>query len=279
MMRSYAGFVITSMFIAGATATLCGDQCQPYSMLSQNCPSRAWASVYNEHCRPCLYDCYQCCCDSGYECDGACCVPYEAPFCCDVAVGGPRSCVGSCEDGQAGACWCGSDYPCGCPDGSYCIVSFGEDSDCSTPSPPSPPPHFDIPTFIEFGIVACVAVIGVVVLAVLVARRCRSRAPASADPLLDQHGAGDAGQDSLVPAEAPPPTTSLTQPALGVGVRVTVRELVGRPELNGHGGLITSWDDEKERFAVKLDGSGDTLLLRRANLHVEPQAFTPPDTA
>jgi len=56
---------------------------------------------------------------------------------------------------------------------------------------------------------------------------------------------------------------------LSVGDRATIRDLVARPELNGYAGRISGWNEQKERFVLELDGSGDTLLLKATNLTAE----------
>ena len=57
-------------------------------------------------------------------------------------------------------------------------------------------------------------------------------------------------------------------PGLAVGSHVMIQSLVARPELNGYGGVVTGWNEEKQRYVVELDGSGDALLLRAPNLLV-----------
>jgi len=57
-----------------------------------------------------------------------------------------------------------------------------------------------------------------------------------------------------------------TNPTMGVGVRVTVKDLVGRPDLNGCvGNLIAYWMSE-ERWQVKLDSHEHCKMIREANL-------------
>ena len=48
--------------------------------------------------------------------------------------------------------------------------------------------------------------------------------------------------------------------------RVKIKGLSGKPELNGCGGTVLEWNEEKERFVVELDGSLQKMLLRAANL-------------
>ena len=62
------------------------------------------------------------------------------------------------------------------------------------------------------------------------------------------------------------------RPAVAVGMRVTIQHLVARPELNGSTGVVTSWNEEKERWVVEMDGDGDTLMLRPPNLQAEAAA-------
>ena len=50
------------------------------------------------------------------------------------------------------------------------------------------------------------------------------------------------------------------------GQRVQVHGLEGRPELNGQRGVVGAYDGAKGRYAVKLDGGGDGILLKAANL-------------
>lgn len=48
--------------------------------------------------------------------------------------------------------------------------------------------------------------------------------------------------------------------------RIIVSGLVARPELNGRVGTITAWIGAKGRFAVKLEGVTEPVLLKRLNL-------------
>ena len=48
--------------------------------------------------------------------------------------------------------------------------------------------------------------------------------------------------------------------------RIIVSGLVARPELNGRVGTITAWIGAKGRFAVKLEGVTEPVLLKRFNL-------------
>ena len=58
--------------------------------------------------------------------------------------------------------------------------------------------------------------------------------------------------------------------------RVKVDGLIGRPELNGQFGKAVAFDDEKGRFAIKLEGSRERVLLRPANLEKVPPLLNPP---
>lgn len=55
-------------------------------------------------------------------------------------------------------------------------------------------------------------------------------------------------------------------------MHVTIEGLQARPELNGYGGTIVAWVEDKQRFMVELDGSGERLLLRPPNLHPDVNA-------
>ena len=81
-------------------------------------------------------------------------------------------------------------------------------------------------------------------------------------------GSSDAKEDGAAGgAEA---AAEAAQADLRIGARVMIRELKARPELNGYGGRIIGWNEEKERYVVELDGAGDNLLLKAANLLVVP---------
>lgn len=51
-----------------------------------------------------------------------------------------------------------------------------------------------------------------------------------------------------------------------VGERVTISGLTKRPDLNGSVGTAASWDGEKRRYAVVLDGAKDPVAIKPANL-------------
>ena len=62
---------------------------------------------------------------------------------------------------------------------------------------------------------------------------------------------------------------AVTQPsvdALQAGARVVIGGLQGRPELNGKHGVVLSFDDVRTRYAVRVDGGSESVLLRGANL-------------
>ena len=49
-------------------------------------------------------------------------------------------------------------------------------------------------------------------------------------------------------------------------LQVQVQGLVGKPELNGQTGIALAFDEQKERYHVKLDGSGETVSIHQKNL-------------
>lgn len=58
--------------------------------------------------------------------------------------------------------------------------------------------------------------------------------------------------------------------------KVRIKGLTAKPELNGCGGTVLSWNEEKERYAVQMDGSLKEMLLRAANLERDKrEAWTP----
>lgn len=57
-----------------------------------------------------------------------------------------------------------------------------------------------------------------------------------------------------------------------MGSRVVVRGLKSRPALNGTGGLCAAYVATKMRYAVKVDGVDDKLLLKAENLLREEDA-------
>lgn len=55
-----------------------------------------------------------------------------------------------------------------------------------------------------------------------------------------------------------------------------IKGLAAKPELNGCGATVLEWNSEKERYAVKLDGSLKDMLLRTTNLERDKrEAWTP----
>jgi hypothetical protein len=72
----------------------------------------------------------------------------------------------------------------------------------------------------------------------------------------------------LTPWTSTPPIANLVfGPLRGQeGSRVKLKGLTAKPELNGCGATVVEWNEEKERFAVELDGSLQRMLLRAANL-------------
>ena len=53
---------------------------------------------------------------------------------------------------------------------------------------------------------------------------------------------------------------------LHAGVRVKLCNLANRPELNGSIALAASFDKAKGRYAVKIDGFSEPMLLKPDNL-------------
>ena len=53
---------------------------------------------------------------------------------------------------------------------------------------------------------------------------------------------------------------------LSVGAHVSISGLQARPELNGYGGVVVGWNEERQRYMVELDGTGERLLLREPSL-------------
>ena len=49
-------------------------------------------------------------------------------------------------------------------------------------------------------------------------------------------------------------------------LQVQVQGLVGKPELNGRTGVALAFDEQKERYNVKLDGGGETVSIHQKNL-------------
>lgn len=66
------------------------------------------------------------------------------------------------------------------------------------------------------------------------------------------------------------------QAAIAVGAAVRISGLVGRPELNGCLGKVTSFDGAKNRFGVAVEGRDETVALKPTNLSThaeEPQGM------
>ena len=55
--------------------------------------------------------------------------------------------------------------------------------------------------------------------------------------------------------------------SLRVGAHVTISGLQARPELNGYGGVVVGWNEQRQRYMVELDGTGERLLLREPSLN------------
>jgi hypothetical protein len=51
-----------------------------------------------------------------------------------------------------------------------------------------------------------------------------------------------------------------------LGRRVVINGLVAKPELNGRTGTAVSFDDDKGRYSVELDGTSSSLLIKPCNL-------------
>lgn len=64
--------------------------------------------------------------------------------------------------------------------------------------------------------------------------------------------------------------------AFGAGVKVLLKGLLAKPELNGCGGTIVEWNAEKGRYVVQLDGSLASMLLRASNLERSKRAAWTP---
>ena len=61
--------------------------------------------------------------------------------------------------------------------------------------------------------------------------------------------------------------------------KVRIKGLTAKPELNGCGGTVLSWNEEKERYAVQMDGSLKEMLLRAANLERDKREADPAGSA
>jgi hypothetical protein len=66
--------------------------------------------------------------------------------------------------------------------------------------------------------------------------------------------------------------TELTYPQ---GTRVKVRGLQGRAELNGQSGMVVSWDAEKGRLGVQVDGVVKPLALLAENVELLSNEWKP----
>ena len=64
--------------------------------------------------------------------------------------------------------------------------------------------------------------------------------------------------------------------AFAPGVKVRIKGLSAKPQLNGCGGTVEAWNEEKERYVIKIDGSLQNMLLRAANLERDKrEAWSP----
>jgi hypothetical protein len=54
--------------------------------------------------------------------------------------------------------------------------------------------------------------------------------------------------------------------AIDIGGKVMLKGLVARAELNGRSGVVISFDAERGRFGVEVDGQVDPLAIKRVNL-------------
>ena len=50
------------------------------------------------------------------------------------------------------------------------------------------------------------------------------------------------------------------------GRRVVINGLVAKPELNGRTGTAVSFDEDKGRYSVELDGTSSSLMIKPCNL-------------
>ena len=51
-----------------------------------------------------------------------------------------------------------------------------------------------------------------------------------------------------------------------LGVSVVINGLVAKPELNGRRGTAVSFDDDKGRYSVEIDGSSTSFTINPCNL-------------
>lgn len=84
-------------------------------------------------------------------------------------------------------------------------------------------------------------------------------------------GAGGDGQTSpkataQVASPKPPASGDAPAEALRVGMKVKVRGLQARPELNGLEGVLTLFDSQRSRWQVELRNGGGAKLFKGANL-------------
>lgn len=93
------------------------------------------------------------------------------------------------------------------------------------------------------------------------------KASATCKTLLVPGGGGMAAQEFAairqLAGTRPAPTPLL-------GQRVAIKGIENRPELNGATGLAREYSADKQRYAVKLDASGECVLLRAATLEPLP---------
>ena len=71
------------------------------------------------------------------------------------------------------------------------------------------------------------------------------------------------------PASTALPTSQPRPPPPLLGQRVVIHGLVSRPTLNGQCGTATAFDATADRYAVRIDGSGESLKVRAANLTLQ----------
>jgi hypothetical protein len=59
------------------------------------------------------------------------------------------------------------------------------------------------------------------------------------------------------------------------GTRVRIRGLKSRSELNGHSGMVISWDAEQGRLGIQVDGVVKPLALLAENVELPPSDWRP----
>ena len=64
-----------------------------------------------------------------------------------------------------------------------------------------------------------------------------------------------------------------------IGRHVEISGLAGRPDLNGKTGRVESQNPNTQRYNVLVDGSGELVALREANLRAAGDARPPPQPA